>query len=563
LSPYNPNANWTGRTNAAAKAPVYYVAIEGLTTKHFSTAPVRAAAVTKKALLKVPDSIGQKIAQLQGRASLNLITFELIDRDGEITDLVATEKAAPTFPTLVNRAVTLYSGYMDLSESDYAPVGVGQIDAVEATPDGLSFRFAIVDLRRHQFDDLFRNADVNQSAAVNTLFAADAAVGAQIITLVSAAQISGASNEASSAGDNLYLGPSSDAGYTGQELKVKARVVNGNAVTLIAVLTKAFKAGDEVRWATSIIEGNPINMVYALLTGDFANSTFPLTDKRGDLTGLGIAAGSIDAAGLQKERDRAYDSEIWRFEIKKPVPAFRFLEQKIYRLLGYPKVTIDGKLSFRLYRAAWPDDAAAGLPTLLKTDVLRWRWKRAHELHVNRVEIGVDVDAETGEAAETVVTEDTADQTATKEAVSFEQEDSGLTAARGGVRQGESIGSVLMRRFLVPPSQIEVWCPLTKRSLEVGEVLALTHDEIPNVKTGVRGLTALRLEIVEREEAFGAGEMRFVLQEAGYSRPAWIADDAEPPDDDYDLATSADHEYGYIAPDAGNFADGGEPYEIC
>lgn len=556
--PYDPNPNWTARTNAAAKAPVYYVEFDGLTTKHFSTAPVRAAATTKKLLLRVPDNVAQKISQLQGRASLNLITFELVDRDGEITDLVATEKASPTLPTLINRKVTLRDGYADLNESDYGIAGVGQIDGVEATPEGPAYRFSVVDLKRHQFDDLFRNADANQSVAVNTTFAADAAVGAQTITLVSAAQISGASGEASSEGDNLYLGPSTDAGYTGQELRVKAHVVSGNVVTLTATLTKAFKAGDEVRWATSIIEGNPINMIYALLTGDFASATFPLTKKRGELTGLGIAAASIDSVGLQKERDRAYDSEIWRFEIKDPVPAFRFLEQKIYRMLGYPVTSRDGKLGFRLYRPAYPDSV---LPTLLKADMIHWRWKRAHELHVNRIEIGVDFDAETGKAAEIVVTEDTADQAATKETVSFEQEDTGLRAALRGVRLAENIGAVLSRRFLVPPPQLELWCLLTKRALQVGEVLAVTNDEIPNVKTGTRGLTALRLEIVEPEENFRAGEMRFLLQDANYSRPGWIGDDAA--QQDYDLATAAEKEYGYIAPDAGNFADGGSPFEIA
>jgi hypothetical protein len=162
-----------------------------------------------------------------------------------------------------------------------------------------------------------------------------------------------------------------------------------------------------------------------------------------------------------------------------------------------------------------------------------------------------------------VVTEDTADQSATKEIAALEEEDTGLRAGLRGVRLAEDIGAVLFRRFLKPLPLLELWCHLTKRALEVGEDVSVTHDEIPNVKTGARGLTASRWEIVEREERFAKGQIRFVLQDGGYSRPAFIADDAEPPDDDYDLATAADKEYAYIAPDAGNFADGGEPYEIC
>jgi hypothetical protein len=297
-------------------------------------------------------------------------------------------------------------------------------------------------------------------------------------------------------------------------------------------------------------------------TGDFSNGTFPLTKKRGELTGMGIAAGLIDGAGLQKERDRAYDWEIWRFEIKEPVPAFKFLEQQIYRFLGYPRTTIDGKLSFRLWRAAWPDDAEVGLPTLLKSDILRWRWRRAHELHVNRCVLGVELDPETGEPQSRTTVEDAADQAATKETISFEEDNTGFRDAFRGARIAEAVGAVVLRRYVVPPPQIEVWCPLTKRAYELGEDIALTHDEIPNTRTGTRGLSGERLEIVEREEIFAAGEVRFVLQTGNYSRPAWIGEDGGATD--YNSATDAEKESAWIAPDSGNFLiDGLEPYEIC
>jgi hypothetical protein len=312
-----------------------------------------------------------------------------------------------------------------------------------------------------------------------------------------------------------------------------------------------------------VIEGNPINIIYALQTGDFSSSTFPLTKKLGELTGLGIATTLMDATEMVKERDRMVSNEIWRFEAKQPVAGFRFLEQKIFRLLGYPVATLAGKLSFRLYRPAWPDDAAAGLPTLLKADVLRWRWRRAHELHVNRVELGVDMDPETGAPAEVIVTESTSDQTATKETATFEEEDTGFRGALRGARLAEKAGAVVLRRFLIPPPQLEVWCPLTKRALQLGEVLAVTHDEIPNVKTGTRGLTAVRLELVEREEAFAAGEMRFLLQDAGFVRPAFVGPAGAITG--YDSATAAEKEYAYVGPPGfpvPNFDDGTPPYEV-
>jgi hypothetical protein len=556
--PYNPNANWTARTNAAAKAPVYYVAFEGLTTKHFSTAPVRSAGTTKKLLLKVPDSIAQKLFQLQGRASLNLITFELLDRDGEITDLIATEKSSPVFPTLINRAVTLYAGYADLNESDYAIVAVGQVNDVAMTDNGLAVKFTLLDLKRHQFDDLFRNADAG-GTAFNSILSADATAGEASITVPGVGELS--------EGDSIYLGPSTHASYLGQEEKVRVRSVSGNRIHFGAEnpagLTKSFKAGDEVRWATTVLEGNPINLIYALLTGDFANGTFPITKKRGEPTGLGISAASIDTVALLKERDRMISADVRRFEIKSPAPGFRFLEQQIYRLLGYPVATIDGKLSFRLYRPAWPDDAAAGLPTITKSDVLRWRFRRAHELHVNKVVLGVDLDPSSGDPAQEVTTEDTGDQTSTKEIAVFDAKDTGLRASLSGVRLAQTAGSVFSRRCLKPPPQYDIWCPLTKRALQIGEVVLFSHDEIPNMKTGMRGLTNVRLEIVEREERFADGEVRFLLQDANFTRPAFVGPTGAITG--YDSATAAEREFAYVGP-AGfpvpNFDDGTPPYEV-
>ncbi len=553
--PYDPNANWTSRTNAAAKNPVYYIALEGLASKHFSTGPVRNASVTKKALLKVPDSVAQKLSQLQGRSSLNLTSLLLVDRAGEITDLVATEKASPTLPTLVNRAVTIYAGYADLDESDYAPIAVGQINGIDLAQGVVTYELSLVDLRRQQFEEIFTNAEATQSAPINTYLLSDAPVGAAAVVPADPATIN--------PGDKLYLGPSRDAGFLGQEQKVQVLQVTAGTIYLAAPLTVKFKAGDLCRWASTVIEGNPINLIYAIWTGLFADVNFPCTLVRGAPTGCGISASDIDQTALAKERDRIMPEDRWRFEVKRPSDGSRFLEQRVFRLLGYPVMTLPGKLSFRLYRPAWPDDAGAGLPAITKSEVKHWRFRRAHELHVNRVSLGVEVDAGSGAPATTPMLEDTADQTATKETQTFEELDTGFRTALRGVRLAEKTEADILRRFKRPPPQVEVWCDLRKRALQPGEVISFTHDEVPNVTTGLRGFSGSRLEIVEREERLKAGEVRFVLQDAGFVRPAFIGATGALPD--YDSASAAQREYLYIGPAGsppGNFGDSTPAYEV-
>jgi len=560
--PYNPNADWTARTNAAAKSPVYYIAIDGLTTKHYSTGPVLSAATTKNLLLNVPDSIGQKLSQLRGSHSMTLFTVELVDRDNEITDLVSTEKSGALLPTLVNRKVTLFSGYADLTEDKYAAVGVGQIAGVELVADRLTYRLTLRDVRRHETDDVFTNAEAGRSKYASALVSAVAVGTTKIEVVGSPADLTKHDADAPAAGDKLFLGPSTDASYLGQEEKLEiGNVIVGppHFIEFTTALTKAYAIGDEVRWATALIEGNPINILRSVWTGNFAHASFPLAKKSGMPTGLSVPATEVADSELITERDYFYGDEVWRFEIQRPIRGQRFVE-KLVQLLGYPRTKIDGRLSFRMFRPWLAEDAVAGLPQILEADILSWRMRRSNDLHVNQMIVGVDFEPEGGEPAQTVTVEDAADQTATKEISKVEPEETGIRGALRGVRLAEERGQVFLTRFQIPPIQYLIECDLRKRALEVGEVVELTHSAIPDVTAGARGLTKKRLEIVERTERFDSSRIDLTLQASGFSRPMYIAPDTV--GDDYDTASAADKEYGYIAPDAGNFADGGVPYEI-
>jgi len=554
---YDPNGEWTAKTVAGAREPVYYIAIEGLTTKHFSTGPVRAASVSKSELLKVPSSTGQKISQLQGSSSFTLFDVELLDKAGEITDLVSTEKVGPLVTSLINRNVTLWSGYADLNEDKYAPIAIGQISAVKLGAGGLTYTFSLVDVRRWARETIMDNANASGSRLETTL-TGNVAVGAKKVFVTDAVDLS--------EGDFFYLGPSSNGSYLGQEERHKVRSVNKSSIPNSIVIEQgeqmaiALNAGDEVRWASSLVRGNPYNILHCLLTGDFDDASFPLEKVRGEPTGLGIPAGEIDSAGIAAERDDMMaGGEIWSFEFTKPEKGLRFVEQALCRVLGYLRITGGGKLAFRSYRPVRSDVAAAGLPTIMQEDIQEIVWESAHDLHVNRVVIGLDYDAAENEANREIVTEDTADQVTTKEAPEIESEDSGLMEDQRGVRLAEERGAVVLRRLLLPPYICRVRTGLHKRAIEVGDVPMLTHPSVPDNFAGTRGIISRRMEVTERQENFKAGNMWLTLEDPRFTRPAWIAPDAAP---DYGSATAADKEWAYIAPDSGDFADAGKPYEI-
>lgn len=553
--PYNPNANWTAATALKARAPVYYVTIEGLTTPHYATAPVKSAAVTKKLLLDAPASLKQTLSQLHGKATLQLTDIVLTDRDGEITDLLATGQASPPVPTLINNRVVLYSGYSSLAEADYAPVQVGQVSGWRISDDQRKFILALTDLKRHQNEDAFRNAEAAGVQPVNTALTSGAASGQRTVQV--------GSTEGISEGDALFIGPNG----SNQEEKVHVAVVL-SATTLIvtANLQNTYAAGDLLRWATTVIQGNPFNIIYSVLTGNFSTGgSFPLTLKRGAPTGLGIATGDVDGDEIIKQRDRFYGGgQEWRFELLRPMRGLNFLESGIYRWLGYPYTRINGKVSFRMYRPWYSDDAGAGLPQITKSDVLSWSLEKDFALHINRIVAGTDFDPGTGEAENEVVQESTGDQAATKEIAEINEQDTGFRAALGGTRHAEARLGAIERRFLDSPPQISVVLDMTMRAIEIGETIELTHPDIPDMKTGTRGLIKKRLEVVEREERFNRDQVLLVLQDANFTRPAFIGPTGALPD--YDSATAAQREEIMFIADVGtppgNFSDGTPPYEI-
>jgi hypothetical protein len=564
---YNPNANWTAATNAGARAPSYYIAIDGVAV-HYSTAPVRNAATTKKVYLELPGVIGQKVNMLTGRQSIQITSLDIVDRDNEMTDLIAIDKASPTVPTLINRTVTIFAGYLDLDEADFAPIAVAQI-ADEEFVDGNTLRLTLRDVKRVQQEKIFTNASATGTTPLNTFLTVAASAGEKEFTIQPTGGIPDPDAPFGPASDDfLYIADVA----AGNEEKVRvADLVDDSIVKLYAPLVNSYAINSEVRWASSTFKGNPINAIYAIWTGDFGtidspgSASFPLVEVRGEPTGLGIAVAGIDTAELIEQRDRMLPDMVIEREIKKGLVGVRFLERSLYRVFGYPVLKGSGKLSLKLHRPAFGDDVSAGLPTITQNDILSWKWRRRQRFHVNRVGIGVDLNIETNDPAQVIVTEDTADQTATGEIIELRVDDVGFTAAESGVRFAQGRGAVMLRRFQKPPWELVLKTPMHKRALEAGDTPLITHPNIPNVKTGTRGLTDLQMEIVERSEDPKARHVILVLNDAShFTRPSWLGPAGALPT--YDTATDDEKEEmlfvgkpGFPVPD---FDDGKPSYEV-
>jgi|GEM_PF-4218122 len=549
---YNPNANWTAEVAKKQKFDRYFVTFDDVSDTLFSTGRILTpTTTTRHRLLQFPGQVAQKLTQDKGRASLSNVILEFVDDAGGAVNTLFTQTLDP----IINARILLFGGAEGLAQADYAQIFIGQITNFEVRENGRLWKITASDPKRASADEIFTNADVTQPAPFNTTFSADADVGDGVITIASGTGIR--------ISDNLFLGPSTAAGFIGDEEIIEVRALpraNGLVFDMFVQTTivNDYKAGDPIRWATSEIEGNPINIMHSLLTGNFADASFPVTTL-GQVTGLGIPAADIDSPSFEFARDTFLIDEVWRFIVKSPVVGFRFVENKLFRWTGYPAILGNGKIGFRAYGPPSPTAAIAGLPTITEADVTAWSIKKALNLHFNRFQVGLDTDEVTGSQQTVETVEDTADQTASKETRQIVDKSTGFRTPLFGSRVAATKLMGLLRRFGVSPTQYLVTTDLTIRATEIGDVVELTHSKIPNFESGGLGVTGLRLEVVEKQENFNSGILRWTLQDANFGRPSWIAPAAAP---DYGAADDDDKEYGYIAPAAGNFADGRPPYRI-
>lgn len=311
----------------------------------------------------------------------------------------------------------------------------------------------------------------------------------------------------------------------------------------------------------TILSGNFVNIYFALLTGDFANATFPVTTSGATPTGLGIAVTDINQSALVSERDEwAYYIDM-RFEFRSPEKAKTFFEKELFRIFGYPIVETDGRLSFRMYHAPHP---ASPVKTLAEAKIvgvgaMKQRW----DLHLNKIEIQGDYDPDTGNFDTVLASfEDTQDQIDTKEVRPRTFQLKGLRSDLDGATIARIALERLLQRVKRSPLAIPVETDFTIRDLQAGEVAEFSHDEVPDTALGSIGVSSKRVEITSVKVNFERGTNRVELLDTAIGNLyRVIAPNALP---DYTSQSAAERaKYGSIADAADNeFSNDDPAHEI-
>lgn len=322
------------------------------------------------------------------------------------------------------------------------------------------------------------------------------------------------------------------AGYAGMDEADFLTVFTGWAtgIKLSADgLTYVFTATDPQKWmqrkvfrsaesASVRLSGNPLNILLAVLTstGTGANGAF---DWYAESNGLGIDADFVDVAAVLAVRDNYYpgNSHYMSFVIHRRETAIQWLEKEIFKPLNlYP--VIDGRGRFKVLPFRPPigtdnaiqqftDENIVGMPGwdmnlagMVNAIEYYWDWDGSR-FNSQRFDYHSDSINARGPGAKTL-----------------KIESKGWHSDRVDVDTLlDRRTSAVFNRYAVPPLKISLKTFFSQWLTEAGDIVPVTHRNLPDINAGVRGLAAQRMEVIERSVDWAKGGVSLNLLDTGFA----------------------------------------------
>lgn len=549
---YNPNPNWTTETAKLDKRPVYFINIAGLTTKEYATRPVKSPVIAKKIFMKTPSGTSQRVQRIHGRTTVGSVKFELVDEAEDITDLVSTDKAAgggaPTLSSLVNRIVKLFGGYTDLVEADYAKIFTGRISGLQMGGGGSSYIITISDSKRKFHEPIMTSATdkvptVIEGNIVNIFYAILA--------------------DDFSTGGNFPL-----ASFSGSPTGLGIPTADINTADLIDQrdtwlqnFTVKFEFDRQESSARQFIERELMRLIgFAVV---FADGSISMRVSNPPLV--------LTASPRTLDENNIIGQPRWRRRFDLHFNRIRILGDHNFRRVQFrldgaaasgqniiPIDSVDGIRAGAVMRIQSQDRATSESITVATIGA----GQITTTVNLANSYISEDTIEALAFPTELGLSEDTADQSDTGETVEFTIESRGLRTALNGVNLATNIATRLKRRYVNPPIEIIVETLFTQRALEVGDVVLLSHPNLPDPETGTMGITNHAVEIIRVDVDFQRGRLVMqLLDTVPQSRFSIIAPDSTP---DYLSASAAQRaSFGFICDNTTEeMSNGDQPYLV-
>jgi len=526
------------------KIPVYIVEFDGITTRYSDHEIVNATGPYEVYVQEVQGA-GSQITVVEGRSSIGNINFKMIDKDKEITKLVYQY-------SLLNRKVTVKTGFLDMDEADYVKVFIGKVLNYQLLSDNVSYRFNLV--------TLWKSAKVNIMTAI-TRTSLSVGIGDATINVVNAA------NFATATGTQFYIKIDNEVilytGKTGTSFTGCSRGQLGTAPATHA------SSAEVVNFV--VLQNNAIDIALQILTstGLGTNGTHDVLPAS---CGLAIDQNDIAITKMETERDRWLRNITFKFEFEEAQEGKKFLESEIFRFINaYPIVDNEGRISVKVYKPPLPtidirefnDDNLVGAPV--------WQGQIMDTLFFNEIDLSYDWDFATGQYLSRSLYEDTNSQTKYSEVKTLKIESKGL---RTGVISQPKIDNIALRifkRFANPAPQLTAKTFFSERITEPGDIVRLTSDKIPDMTRGEMGVSNKMVEAVKVDFDYVRGSEIFRLIDTEFSygkKYGAISPSTKPPINfpNWNVASATQRLYCFISrwvnATTGVMSDGSDGYYI-
>jgi hypothetical protein len=358
--------------------------------------------------------------------------------------------------------------------------------------------------------------------------------------------------------------------YTGKTLTTFTGCVRGQLGTVAA----AHGVDAEVV-NLAYLAGNALTLALQILTSTGLGTNGPY-DVLPACAGLGIDHADIDVAKFESERDRWLAGFDFRFTEFEKVEGKKFLEEQIFTFCNaYPTTDNLGRISVKVYAPPLPnaiapelnDDALIGPPTF-KGNVLQTYF-------FNEIDIKYDWDFRFNEYLSRALYEESNSQVTFDTTKTRALQSRGIHVGTGptDMRQTRLDGYAVrfLKRFAFPSPVLEATAFFSKRLLELGDVVPLSSDFVPNLATGKIGIQAQLMELIEITPSYLEATQRYTLLNTGYSygrKYGAISPSAKPPVNFpvFSAATPLQRNYCFISrkinATKGVMGDGSDGYYI-
>src|SRR3990167_854950 len=468
-------------------------------SRDFSTGTILSATKNPYPYLAGLDGNTQTLDLRNGTSTIGTFTLRLLDKGGLITAYCGNPQKG------LKSAIT--TGTVTAIDADASVAGYpdqGTIELVSTANVRERIRYTSLDKPGQRFLGITRGVDGTTAQA----WAAGSVLhnGEQIRprTLVKLSAGYGDVAEA----DFLKLGT----------FEVLERSLAADRVTWVVTATDVQRVADTSVFLgasenSKVILGpeHPFLLALRVLqsTGTGANGTY---DTLAEANGVGMPSTLVDVAGIVALKATVQPNVLFEFSISSPADALAWVQTQCFAPLGcVPFITEDGKLSVKqLLLAALASDSVA---TLTTANIMQIAWQAGDRGIVNAIDVDYDWDTDP------VLPNAYARREQYRSGASTDPDSSigkygrkptlrltcqGVRTARDAISLLDSLATRTFRRFAEPGGLLQVDVQYrSAHHLEVGDIVTVTHPDVPNLSAGLRGLSSALMQVFDTRPVFG------------------------------------------------------------